>query len=169
MSATRIQFPHLNFVPPKLPLAHIPRLADRERDRVEFPSLQICWEIWKRIPSGIRPNIALTALISLFPWVPVLSSRDLTHVGRLRPFLSRDDLEFDLVLLLQAFETVAGDRATVDKDIRPTLAPQEAVPFGVVEPLDRTRDTFHFFPFLSLSPPHSNNIVEAIEKLVILV
>ena len=68
---------------------------------------------------------------------------DLAHVGCLRPFLSLDDLEFDLVALLQALIPVARDGTIVDKNVRSTVAPEEAVPLRIVEPLYRAFDAFH--------------------------
>jgi len=72
-------------------------------------------------------------------------SRDLTNIGRLRSFVSLDDFEFNFVAFLQAFVTLACDGAIVDEYIRSPVAPQEAISFRVVEPLDGAFDTFHLF------------------------
>ena len=79
-------------------------------------------------------------------------SGNLAYIGRLRPFLSLDDLEFNCVAFLQAFITVTGDGAVVDENVRPTVASQKAVPFRVIEPLHRAFDSFHLCS-LSLDSP----------------
>src|SRR5215471_12761238 len=73
-------------------------------------------------------------------------SRDFRDVGGLRSLLSFSDFEFDLVALLQALITFRSDRAVVNKDIRPISAPDKPVAFGVIEPLNRSFQTFHLQP-----------------------
>ena len=80
-------------------------------------------------------------------------SNDLAYIGRLRAFLSLDDLEFNLVALLQALISIARDGAVVDEDIRSTIAPQEAVPLRIIEPLHRAFYAVHFL--LSLRSPEN--------------
>src|SRR6185295_2242678 len=57
-------------------------------------------------------------------------------VPRLRPLRSVDDLEFDRLTLFQGPETVATDCRVVDEHVAATLALNETVALGVVEPLD---------------------------------
>jgi hypothetical protein len=67
-------------------------------------------------------------------------------VGGLRTFGTLSDLKFDFVPLLQALISFSRDRAVVNEDVRSTLATDETVSFCVVEPLDRTFQTFHVRP-----------------------
>lgn len=73
-----------------------------------------------------------------------IQSSKFAYIGRLRPFLSLDDLEFDSVALLQALISIASDGAVVDEDVRSTIAPQEAVALCIVEPLHCAFYTIHF-------------------------
>src|SRR3954451_12828806 len=57
-------------------------------------------------------------------------------VPRLRPLRAVDDLEFDRLTLFQGPETVATDCRVVDEYVAATLALNETVALGVVEPLD---------------------------------
>ena len=82
-----------------------------------------------------------------------LKSGNLGHIGRLRPFLSLDDLKLHLVALLQALVAFGGDGAVVNEYIRSIVSAEEAVSFGVVEPLDGAFETFHVRPsFLRIAP-----------------
>src|SRR5438552_3159466 len=68
----------------------------------------------------------------------VLGLRD---VPRLRALRTVDDLELDRLTLFQGPETVATDRGVVDEHVAATLALNETVALGVVEPLDLACDT----------------------------
>src|SRR4051794_20831981 len=67
----------------------------------------------------------------------------LGDVSRLRPFLPLDNLELDAITLRERLEAAPLDGAEVDKDIWPSLARDEAIAFGVVEPLHGTLETCH--------------------------
>ena len=79
----------------------------------------------------------------------VSRSGDLTNIGCLRPFVSLDNFKFHFVAFLQALIAIARNGAIVDEYIRSAIAPQEAVPFRVIEPLDGAFDTFHLIFSLS--------------------
>ena len=80
---------------------------------------------------------------------PDVGGRDsstLRNVGGLGSFLTLGDFEFYLVAFLQAFVAFRSDRAVVHKDIGAICTPYEPVAFGVVEPLNRSFQTFHARP-----------------------
>src|SRR5208283_1621316 len=86
-------------------------------------------------------------------YISDLRSGDLGHIGRLWPLLSLDDLKLHLVSLLQALVAFGGDGAVVNEYIRSIVSAEEAVSFGVVEPLDGAFETFHVRPsFLRIAP-----------------
>src|SRR5918994_1381348 len=58
----------------------------------------------------------------------------------LRTLGAVDDFEFDRLTLFQGPEAVATDRGVVDEDVAATLALNEPVALGVVEPLDLACD-----------------------------
>src|SRR5882672_8220392 len=70
----------------------------------------------------------------------------LADVGGLRSFLTFGDLELNGISLLQALVAFGGDRAVVNKNIRAVRAPDKAIPFCVIEPLDGSFQTFHVTP-----------------------
>src|SRR5690348_9700732 len=78
-------------------------------------------------------------------------------VGGLRPFLPLDNLELDAIAFGERLEAAALDGAEVDEDIRPSLAGDEAVALGVIEPLHGTLESCHepylFFELCSHSSP----------------
>jgi hypothetical protein len=77
------------------------------------------------------------------------TSRRFTDVCSLRPLLPFGDFKFDRIPFLQAFIPLGSNCAVVNKNIGAILAPDEPVPLRVVEPFDRTFQTFH------LSSPRS--------------
>ena len=79
--------------------------------------------------------------------------RCFANVRCLRTFLPLADFEFDCVPLLQALVALRGNGAVMHKDIRPGIATDEPVAFGIVEPLDRTFQTFH------VRPPRQNLVL----------
>jgi hypothetical protein len=68
------------------------------------------------------------------------------HVCSLWAFGSLGDLELYLIAFLQALVSFSGYRAVVHENIRSTVASDEAIPFGIVEPFHRTIQTFHVTP-----------------------
>jgi hypothetical protein len=84
------------------------------------------------------------------PLKPCFSSC-LTDVRRLRSFLTLGDLELYRVAFLQALVSLRGDRAVMNKNVGPIGAADEAVSFGVIEPLDGSFQAFHVPP-LSARP-----------------
>src|SRR5262245_37652701 len=65
----------------------------------------------------------------------------LGDVPRLRALGTIDDLELDRLTLFQGPETVSIDRGIMDEDVASSLALNEPVALGVVEPLDLACDT----------------------------
>src|SRR5687768_13348735 len=59
----------------------------------------------------------------------------------LRTLRAVDDLEFDGLTLFQGPEAVATDRGIVHEHVAATLALNEPIPLGVVEPLDLACNT----------------------------
>jgi hypothetical protein len=68
------------------------------------------------------------------------------HVRSLRTLLTFGDFEFHLIAFLQALISFGGDGAVMNKNIWPIRAPDEPVPFRVIEPLDGSFQTFHVPP-----------------------
>jgi hypothetical protein len=64
----------------------------------------------------------------------------LGDVPCLRALWTVDDLELDRLTLFQGPEAVATDRGVVHEHVASTLALNEPVPFGVIEPLDLACD-----------------------------
>src|SRR6187401_2828938 len=64
----------------------------------------------------------------------------LGDVPCLRTFRAVYDLEFDRLTLFQGPEAVATDRGVVHEHVAATLALNEPIPLGVVEPLDLACD-----------------------------
>ena len=54
----------------------------------------------------------------------------------LRPFLPLNNIEFYFIALFQAFVSIVLDGAVVHEDIWSIIAPDKAITFCVVEPLD---------------------------------
>lgn len=65
------------------------------------------------------------------------------YVRCLRTFLSLGDLELDLITLLQALVSLRADCTVVNKYVRPIVASDEPVSFGVIEPLHGSFQTVH--------------------------
>ena len=74
----------------------------------------------------------------------------LANVPGLRPLRAIDDLELDGLTLLQGPEAVATDGRVVDKHIASTLALNEPVALGVIEPLDLACNTHRSSSLLAL-------------------
>jgi hypothetical protein len=72
--------------------------------------------------------------------------RGLAYVRCLRTLLTFGDFEFHLVAFLQALISLGGNGAVVNKNIWSIRAPDEPVPFRVIEPLDGSFQTFHVPP-----------------------
>jgi len=70
----------------------------------------------------------------------------LGYVRRLRAFLALGDLELHRVAFLQALVSLRGNCAVVNKYVRSIRAPNEPVPFCVIEPLYGSFHTFHVTP-----------------------
>src|SRR5690242_14099953 len=81
----------------------------------------------------------------------------LSDVGGLWTLLPLDNLELDAIAFRERLEAASLNGAEVDKDIRTSLARDEAVAFGVIEPLHGTLETCHepylFELFPRSSPP----------------
>jgi len=105
----------------------------------------------RRIP--LSQSEPIKQAVGFEPEITAFRSTGLRYIGRLRALLSLDDLEFNRVALLQALISIAGDSAVMDEYIRSTVAPQEAVPLRVIEPLYRALYAFHFL--LSLRFPEN--------------
>src|ERR1700730_6194567 len=60
-----------------------------------------------------------------------------SHICSLRSFRTLDNFEFNGVPFVQGFVSLAYDCRVMDKDIWTVIAPDEAVAFRVIEPLDR--------------------------------
>ena len=87
-----------------------------------------------------------------------LRSGGLGYIGRLRPFLSLNNLKLHLIALLQALVAFSGDGAVVDEYIRSIFAAEEAISLGVVEPLDGAFQSFHVRPSLFADFPEKDAI-----------
>lgn len=110
-------------------------------------------------PLNIWPAPQISKIhISLTGKSKISRSRDFIYIGRLRPFLSLDDLEFNVVAFLQALISITGNGAVVDEYIRSRVASQEAVPFRVIEPLHRSLYAFHGSLSLLLKPKNRRRI-----------
>src|SRR3954463_8105097 len=66
---------------------------------------------------------------------------DLVDVAGLRALRTVNDLELDRLAFLERTEAVALDRRVVDEHVTASVAFDESVTLGVVEPLDLTCDT----------------------------
>ena len=64
----------------------------------------------------------------------------------LGPFLSLNDVEFDVIALFQGFVTVQLNRRVMDEYIWPVFTSDESVALGVVKPLDLTFELSHRLP-----------------------
>ena len=60
---------------------------------------------------------------------------DFSNIGSLRPLQSLHNLELDHVSFLQSAITFTDNRGIVNENIRVIDAPDEAIPFRVIEPL----------------------------------
>jgi len=102
----------------------------------------------------MNPVISVTGLTKEFP-----IGRPKPEAWRLRDLFRRhgtggnvfralDNLKFDWVSFLQSTVTFTDDGGIMDKNVRPVIAPDEAVPFGIVKPF---HGSVHF-----TWPPNSN-------------
>src|SRR5204863_9938853 len=71
---------------------------------------------------------------------------DLGDVSGLRTFGAVNDLEFHRLTFLERTEPVALNGRVVDEDVTASVALDEPVTFGVVEPLDLACDTHRSLP-----------------------
>src|SRR5687767_53434 len=74
-------------------------------------------------------------------------------VPRLRTLGAIDDLEFDRLTLFQGPEAVATDRGVVHEHVAATLALNEPIAFGVVEPLDLACNAHRSSSLLAVAVP----------------
>jgi hypothetical protein len=68
------------------------------------------------------------------------------HIGRLRALLTFSDFELHRVAFLQALVAFGCYGAVVNENIRPIRASDEAIAFGIIEPLDGPFQTIHVRP-----------------------
>src|SRR6185503_4281695 len=73
----------------------------------------------------------------------------LGNVRGLRSFLSLHDLEVHSIAFLKALVTLRANSAVVDEHVWPIVSADEAVTFGVIEPLHSTFQAIHVLPLLS--------------------
>jgi len=81
------------------------------------------------------------------------TSGSFCDVRGLRAFLSLSDFEFHSVTFLQALVAFGSNCAVMHKDIRSILTADESVTLGIIEPLDRTFQSFHVRPLRQSYPP----------------
>jgi hypothetical protein len=60
------------------------------------------------------------------------------HVCRLRTFRPLDDFKLDRISFLQSAIAVASDCGIMYEHIRAIVTPDEAVPFRIIEPFNRS-------------------------------
>ena len=89
--------------------------------------------------------------------------RSLGYVRRLRAFLALGDFELHRIAFLQAFVSLRGDGAVVNKYIWSIRAPNEPVSFRVIEPLYGSFQTFHLPPTFRTSVMGGPKDVPAVE------
>jgi len=77
-------------------------------------------------------------------------------VGGLRALGAFHNLEFDWVALLKRAVAVAHDGGIVDKNVWAIIAPDEAIPLGVIEPL-------HLSEHFSLPPAESEILADTVQ------
>src|SRR5207237_3052589 len=90
---------------------------------------------------GRRPGV-----LCPLPSASALGQLDLGDVAGLRAFRTVNDLELDRHALFERPEAVALDRRVVDEDIAASVALDESVTLGVVEPLDFACDAHRSVP-----------------------
>src|ERR1700704_4664983 len=73
---------------------------------------------------------------------------DLVDVAGLRAFRTVNDLEFDRLAFLERTEAVALDSRIVNEDVTASVALDESVTLGVVEPLDLACDAHRSCSYL---------------------
>ena len=73
-------------------------------------------------------------------------SGGLGNVCCLRSFLTLSDFELHRVTFLQAFVSLGSNCAVMNEYVWSIRASDEPVPFGVIEPLDGSFQTFHVPP-----------------------
>src|SRR5882672_9551374 len=87
----------------------------------------------REYPEGLRTE-------SVGPQSSILQGLDLGDVASLRAFWTVNDFELHCLTFLERTETVALDSRVVHEDIAASVALDEPVPLGVVEPLDLACD-----------------------------
>ena len=82
-------------------------------------------------------------------WAPPLQfgfewlSSSLHYVGSLRSFLTFGDFELHLVAFLQALISLTANGAVMNEYVWPIVTADKAVSLRVIEPLDRSFQSFH--------------------------
>lgn len=74
------------------------------------------------------------------------TSRSFCDVRCLWAFLTLSYFKLHSVTFLQALVALGSNRAVMHKDIRSIFAADESVALGIIEPLDRTFQSFHVRP-----------------------
>ena len=113
-------------------------LLDRMNPTIEELTAAVEREARKR-PEALRrmthPGVGpLTALACV---LICLLQRSLCHICSLRSFGTLDNLELHHIPFVQGFVAFADDSCVMDKHIRASILADEAIPFRVIEPLDR--------------------------------
>src|SRR3954463_1123562 len=71
---------------------------------------------------------------------------DFGNVAGLRALGTVNDLELDCLAFLERPESIALNRRVVHENVTPSVAFDEPIPFGVVEPLDLACDAHRSLP-----------------------
>jgi hypothetical protein len=64
------------------------------------------------------------------------STTNFGDFGRLRPFRTLNNLKLNLISFLKRAIAIAGDGGIMNENVWAIIAPDEAIPFGIIEPLD---------------------------------
>jgi len=64
------------------------------------------------------------------------SNTNFGDFGRLRPFRTLNNLKLHLISFLKRAVPIAGDGGIMNENVWAIIAPDEAIPFGIIEPLD---------------------------------
>src|SRR5215210_443130 len=87
-------------------------------------------------PTKRRPPAGRTRQAETVRMAEEAPSSDADDVRRVKPLVAALDLELDELSLGEGLETLHGDGGEMHEHILPTLLLNEAVPLGVIEPLD---------------------------------
>jgi hypothetical protein len=98
------------------------RIAGRRRIRIAGPAPQKKWPAEGRV---------LPAEYLLYR--SNTNFRDFGRLGTLRPL---NDFKLHLISFLKRAVTIAGDGGIMNENVWAIIAPDEAIPFGIIEPLD---------------------------------